>query len=34
MTRAAVLSPALSKEIRALLPLWGACVAALAAAFV
>src|SRR5206468_6823426 len=34
MTRAAVLSPALSKEIRALLPLWGASVAALAAAFV
>jgi hypothetical protein len=34
MTRAAVLSPALSKEIRALLPLWGASVAALAAALV
>lgn len=34
MTRAAVLSPALSKEIRALLPFWGASVAALAAAFV
>ena len=34
MTRAAVLSPALSKEIRALLPLWGASIAALAAAFV
>ncbi len=32
MTRAAVLSPALSKEIRALLPFWGASVAALAAA--
>src|SRR3989442_232305 len=32
MIRAAVLSPALSKEIRALLPLWGASVAALAAA--
>jgi len=31
MTRAAVWSPALSKEIRALLPLWGASVAALAA---
>jgi ABC-type transport system involved in multi-copper enzyme maturation permease subunit len=30
MTRTAVLSPALSKEIRALLPLWGASVAALA----
>jgi ABC-type transport system involved in multi-copper enzyme maturation permease subunit len=34
MTRAALLSPALSKEIRALLPLWGASVAALGAAFV
>ena len=34
MTRAAVLSPALSKEIRALLPLLGASVAALAAAWV
>lgn len=34
MTRAAVLSPALSKEIRALLPLWGASIAAIAAAFV
>jgi ABC-type transport system involved in multi-copper enzyme maturation permease subunit len=34
MTRAAALSPALSKEIRALLPLWGASVAALAAALV
>jgi ABC-type transport system involved in multi-copper enzyme maturation permease subunit len=34
MTRTAGLSPALSKEIRALLPLWGASVAALAAAFV
>ena len=34
MTRTAVLSPALSKEIRALLPLWGASIAALAAAFV
>jgi ABC-type transport system involved in multi-copper enzyme maturation permease subunit len=33
MTRTAVLSPALSKEIRALLPLWGASIAALAAAF-
>jgi hypothetical protein len=33
MTRPAVFSPALSKEIRALLPLWGASVAALAAAF-
>jgi len=31
MTRAAVWSPALSKEIRALLPLWGTSVAALAA---
>lgn len=34
MTRTAVLSPALSKEIRALLPLWGASMAALGAAFV
>ena len=34
MTRTAVLSPALSKEIRALLPLWGASIAAMAAAFV
>ena len=34
MTRAAVLSPALSKEVRALLPLWAATVAACAAAFV
>jgi ABC-type transport system involved in multi-copper enzyme maturation permease subunit len=34
VTRTAVLSPALSKEIRALLPLWGASVAALAVAFV
>jgi hypothetical protein len=34
MTRAAVLSPALSKEIRALLPVWGASGAALAAAWV
>lgn len=34
MTRTAVLSPALSKEIRALLPLWGASIAALGAAFV
>jgi ABC-type transport system involved in multi-copper enzyme maturation permease subunit len=34
MTRAAVLSPALSKEIRALLPLWGASVGALIGAFV
>jgi ABC-type transport system involved in multi-copper enzyme maturation permease subunit len=34
MTRTAVLSPALSKEIRALLPFWGASVAALAAALV
>ena len=34
MTRTAVLSPALSKEIRALLPLWGASIAAIAAAFV
>ena len=34
MTRAAALSPALSKEIRALLPLWGASIAAMAAAFV
>jgi ABC-type transport system involved in multi-copper enzyme maturation permease subunit len=34
MTRTAVLSPALSKEIRALLPLWGASVAALAVAFI
>ena len=34
MTRAALLSPALSKEIRALLPLWGASIVAMAAAFV
>jgi ABC-type transport system involved in multi-copper enzyme maturation permease subunit len=34
MTRTGVLSPAVSKEIRALLPLWGASVAALAVAFV
>ena len=34
MTRIAVLSPALSKEIRALLPLWGASIAAIAVAFV
>jgi ABC-type transport system involved in multi-copper enzyme maturation permease subunit len=34
MSRVAVLSPALAKEIRALLPLWGASVAALAAALV
>jgi hypothetical protein len=34
MMRTAVLSPALSKEIRALLPLWGASIAALATAFV
>ena len=34
MTRTAVLSPALAKEIRALLPLWGASIAAIAAAFV
>jgi hypothetical protein len=34
MTRTAVLSPALSKEIRALLPLWGTSIAAIAAAFV
>jgi ABC-type transport system involved in multi-copper enzyme maturation permease subunit len=34
MTRTAVLSPALSKEIRALLPLWGASIAAIAVAFV
>jgi ABC-type transport system involved in multi-copper enzyme maturation permease subunit len=33
MMRAAVWSPALSKEIRALLPLWGATAVALAAAF-
>jgi ABC-type transport system involved in multi-copper enzyme maturation permease subunit len=33
MTRTAVWSPALAKEIRGLLPLWGASVAALAAAF-
>ncbi len=32
MTRAAAWSPAVSKEIRALLPLWGASVAAVAAA--
>lgn len=32
MTRAAAMPPALSKEIRALLPLWGASVAALASA--
>lgn len=34
MTRTAVLSPVLSKEIRALLPFWGASVAAIAAALV
>ena len=34
MTRTAVLSPALSKEIRALLPMWGASVAALATGLV
>ena len=34
MTRTAVLSPALSKEIRALLPLWGTSIAAIAVAFV
>ena len=34
MIRAAVMSPALSKEIRARLPVWGASVAALAGAFV
>jgi hypothetical protein len=34
MTGTAVLSPALSKEIRALLPLWGASIAAIAVAFV
>src|SRR5688572_33177039 len=34
MTRTAVLSPALSKEIRALFPLWAASIAAIAAGFV
>ena len=34
MTRAAVLLPVFSKEVRALLPIWGAAAAALAAAFV
>ena len=33
MTRATAWTPALSKEIRALLPVWGATAAALAAAF-
>jgi len=33
MTRAALWSPALAKEIRALLPVWGATAAALAASF-
>ena len=33
MTRAAAWSPALAKEVRGLLPLWAASVAALAAAF-
>ena len=33
MTRTAVLAPAISKEIRALLPLWGAAVATLAVTF-
>lgn len=33
MTRAAALRPAVSKELRALLPLWGASVAAVATAF-
>lgn len=33
MTRPTGLSPALAKEIRALLPLWGASIAALGAAF-
>ena len=34
MTPALAVSPALSKEIRALLPLWGGSIAALAAASV
>src|SRR5207245_4084326 len=34
MIRTTVVSPALSKEIRALVPLWGATVSAIAAAFV